>query len=880
MIIPFSTQILPSLADGGGKGLSLIKMTQAGLPVPPGFICQVSFFDPWLAALQALPEWLAVQEALQNRADLQPSTTGLMAACEALSLTPRQDQQLTAALAALATEGLLAVRSSSPEEDLEGASFAGGYKTSLGVTRETLLDALRASFASVFDERVFVYKQQQSFATDRPRIAVVVQQQIAAQTAGVGFSLNPLTNDYDEAVINANWGLGESVVSGMVTPDHFVVDKAARKIIESTLGGKETIITLLPNGGIQHQANPDPDAFCLSNDQVIAVTEMLIRIENIYEKPMDIEWAYSSRKLYLLQARPITAFIPLPPEMLTEPGARRPLYLDASLSEGMTTNRPMLPLTIDWAFGSIGMFIEPMMGPIEIRADGEPSQSLFFGAGGRIYINVSQMMTMVSVDQMSSEMRAGDALLADLMESVDPEHYEAEEKIKSLRWGSILSRVPRALWAARHSVAKTIAAFWRPETYHRFHAKLINTAISDIQSADHADLSIRELIQKFNKELTPIMAKAGLPPIVPYFYYVGRLGKIFGKDTAVDPQLLESLTLGFAGNEAVGIGIHLYQMAQMLSPRDFADLDELSRRMTSGDLPAAFQTAWAEFIAHYGLRGPGELELSNTRYGDDPRLALEQMSYMTGSDFDPEAMQQEHVAARQRAYEQLLERVSGRKRRQLARIYKILDLLGPTRDTPKYLWVLDNGAVRRRALQEGQRFVEAGRLDSPEDIFWLTLDEIDAANADPAYDLRQRHAQKQPIYRKLEQVIAFPHMIDSRGRIMQIEQPVGDPNVLTGLGISRGVATGRVKVLHTPREKPIEKGDILVAYTTDPGWTPLFVNAEAIILEVGGMLQHGGVVAREFGKPCVAGIQGITTTLQDGQFVEVDGTTGVVRILD
>jgi pyruvate,water dikinase len=272
--------------------------------------------------------------------------------------------------------------------------------------------------------------------------------------------------------------------------------------------------------------------------------------------------------------------------------------------------------------------------------------------------------------------------------------------------------------------------------------------------------------------------------------------------------------------------------------------------------------------------------LANARYGDDPKLALEQMSYMADSDFDPEEMQNRRVAERQQAYEQLLQKVSGRKRRQLERVYKILDLFGPVRDTPKYLWVLDNGAVRCRALQEGQMFVAQGRLDAPEDIFWLTLDEIDAANADPSFDLRQVRDAKKPFYRKLDQVMAFPHLIDSRGRIGQIEKPKDDPHVLTGLGISRGVATGRVKVLHTPREKPVEKGDVLVAYTTDPGWTPLFVNATAILLEVGGMLQHGGVVAREYGKPCVAGIQGITTTLQDGQLVEVDGTTGIVRILD
>jgi len=181
------------------------------------------------------------------------------------------------------------------------------------------------------------------------------------------------------------------------------------------------------------------------------------------------------------------------------------------------------------------------------------------------------------------------------------------------------------------------------------------------------------------------------------------------------------------------------------------------------------------------------------------------------SDFDPEETLKRHVAERQEAYDQLQQTLRGRKRRQLQRAYKIIDLLASTRDTPKYLMVMANGALRRRALLEGKRFVEQGRLDAADDIFWFTVDGIETANADPTFDLRQARDAKLPFYRKLKQVIAFPHLIDSRGRIGQVERPEGDPNVLTGLGISRGVATGRVKILHTPREKPVEKGDILVA---------------------------------------------------------------------
>ena len=235
----------PTLSEVGGKGLSLVRMTQAGLPVPPGFILDVAFFEPWISKLRSTPEWETVQTALHDDdEDLASATDDLKAICEKLELTNEQEEQIQDAVQALPDDALLAVRSSSPEEDLAGASFAGGYETTLGVTTETLRDAVRYSFASAFDERVFVYKQERGFAVDGSRIAVIVQQQIASEVAGVGFSLNPITNDYDEAVIDANWGLGESVVSGQVSPDHFVVNKESRSVVEKQLGGKETYLDI------------------------------------------------------------------------------------------------------------------------------------------------------------------------------------------------------------------------------------------------------------------------------------------------------------------------------------------------------------------------------------------------------------------------------------------------------------------------------------------------------------------------------------------------------------------------------------------------------------------------------------------------------------
>jgi pyruvate,water dikinase len=212
------------------------------------------------------------------------------------------------------------------------------------------------------------------------------------------------------------------------------------------------------------------------------------------------------------------------------------------------------------------------------------------------------------------------------------------------------------------------------------------------------------------------------------------------------------------------------------------------------------------------------------------------------------------------------------------RAYRLADLFAGSRDTPKHTMLLLTAEVRRRALAEGRRLTEAGRLDAPEHVFDLRFGDLRAAAEDATLDLRRIRDERTRFNRQLAASVRwFPPVIDSRGRILR--PPAGDetPGLLRGMAVSPGVARGPVKVLHHPHDKPVEKGDVLVAYTTDPGWTPLFVNAAAIVLEVGGVLQHGAVVAREYGKPCVVAIDRVVARLSDGETVEVDGTAGTVR---
>ena len=278
--------------------------------------------------------------------------------------------------------------------------------------------------------------------------------------------------------------------------------------------------------------------------------------------------------------------------------------------------------------------------------------------------------------------------------------------------------------------------------------------------------------------------------------------------------------------------------------------------------------------------GPLEMDLAYPKYGDDPRIALRQMAMLArGGSVNPGQIHERQARARQTAYEELAELLSPKNRRRLERAYhNILDF-EPAREMPKHHLTMVNLRIRRRLLALADRWVDGGRLDRREDIFELGFEDIDRAEQDPGLDLRELLASRNRFYHRARALVRhFPHAIDSRGRILRPDRP-HEPGELRGLAVSSGRVTGPVKVLHDPFEKAVEPGDILVAHTTDPGWTPLFINAGAVLLEVGGELQHGALVAREYGKPCVAGIVNLTRSLSDGQMVEVDGDAGVVRIL-
>ena len=465
LLISFPGGEHATLAEVGGKAYSLIRMAEAGLPVPPGVVLTTAFFAPWFDQIKTTASWAALAGATPER---WPALChDLKERCPALPLMPEQQralEDLRAVLEAQSTGGLFAVRSSSPEEDLTSASFAGGYETRLGARLADLEDAVRHCFASSLDARVFVYKKEHGFDVLAPRIAVVVQQQIDSEVAGVGFSLNPLTNDYDEAVIDANWGLGESVVAGLASPDHFIVDKVARNLVEETIGEKQISIWLDGGGGTTRRENHRSAERTLTDAQLVELTDVMTRIEALYEKPMDIEWAYAGGHLYVLQARPITTYVPLPPEMMTTPGQRRMLYTDIALSSGLTINAPISPMGLAWMEENITSLGEMFFGSVDLALTFE--EKFWFFAGGRMYQNLSNVMWLANPKKMAKAGAASDALMSEILATIDAKRYRSAKrppwaKLRMLRY------MPRVLWRMRSAFGNTLGAILAPERARR-----------------------------------------------------------------------------------------------------------------------------------------------------------------------------------------------------------------------------------------------------------------------------------------------------------------------------------------------------------------------------------------------------------------------------
>jgi phosphohistidine swiveling domain-containing protein len=871
-IFPFTSNDLPDMDQVGGKALALIQMTRAGMPVPPGFVLTVKFFDPWIERLKQPLD--CAEQANADVSTILWATKAARKLCHDLTLNEQQRGELRSALNQFQSNNhghLLAIRSSSPEEDLEGASFAGGYETSLGVTDKTIEAAILHSFTSSFDERIILYKKEHGLRLDQPRIAIIVQQQVDADSAGVAFSLNPLNNCYDEVVINANHGLGESVVSGEADPDVFVIEKLTHEIIETKIGRKEKVIRLNHQGGITKSTRATNLEASITPAQVQELTELIDQIEAYYQKPVDIEWAISGGKMFLLQARPITTYLPLPDEMITAPGQPKRLYANSTLIEqGM--QEPLSVLGTDF----LSYVLNEVGGPIARGAIG--LDGITFTAGGGYYMNISYAQKLGMRGASLAPGSIGDPRVTAILDSIDMVQYlgvDLPAKLKAMRGKMMLNMLPMA--------KSVLGAYLKPEQLLQRYQAALPQEIRRLETFSGDGLSLQAQTIELTGLLSFFYDDYGIPMILAAQFAQQHIQNLFKQKTSQVQDHLVNLGISLPGNKTAEMGELMYALASSVEISSCDSAADFLTALERGTLSPDFVRRWENFMTEFGMRCPAEIDPATPRPSEQPALFFEQLKNMSLSVNGSLSFFDEARAKRETAYRALYEialKKSKKQARALEKYYKTWLTFGGYRETPKHYVIKVIEIFRHRVLVMAQSFVANGRLDTPEQIFDLMIADIDQAGIDPALDLRALAQERTLLTNKIRKSHLVARVFDSRGRIYFPPHQVVTDGEMTGVPISPGVVQGQVKVFRHATDKQLLPGEILVARATDPGWTPLFINARGIILEIGGALQHGAVVAREYGIPCVSGLDDATSKLKDGQFVEVDGSNGVVRILE
>ncbi|MEV0644163.1 PEP/pyruvate-binding domain-containing protein [Phytomonospora sp. NPDC050363] len=847
----------------GGKAANLGVMTRAGLPVPSGLCLTTEAYAR------------VTGTALDNVLDALDGDTAplaeLAARARRIVATAPVPADIAEAVTALAdADTPYAVRSSATAEDLPHASFAGQQDTYLNVVGvPALLDAVRRCWASLWTDRAVAYRAANGVGHRSVRLAVVVQRMVDAATAGVMFTADPVTGRRHQIVIDAAPGLGESVVSGAVNPDHFVVDPGGR-ITERRLGDKTVVVRALPGGGTESRAVEADDGPCLTDEQILALAELGRRVEAHYGGPQDTEWAIDADGgLWLTQARPVTTLYPLP----DNPHGELRAYMSLSVAQGVF--RPITPMGISALRVIAAGAARDIFGiPVADLRAGPPA---FAESAGRVLGDITGPLRNA----------VGRRVL--------PRVFDVMEARSAVAMRSLFDRPEFAVrkGSARRFLRKAAGVLWRHRIPLRVAAAVARPAAARARAADGlrhlttrlaapADATLTERLGHVEKTLAgqPALVLPTVAPAAAAGFAMFGLAALLLRDRARDgdlPVVLRALP----HNVTTEMDLALWLLAAGLRDSEPAaslllstPAAELAVRRSSW--PPELSDGLAAFLTAYGHRAVGEIDLGLPRWSEDPAHLLGVLANYLRSDpgeHAPDAIFRRGAREAEAKIAELAGRC-GPLRGRLVRfaLGRARELAG-LRETPKFWFVTALAAMRAELAAVGAELVASGRLDAVDDVYFLTLTDLRGTAG-----LRALAADRRETYAREMRRRHLPRVLLSDGTEPEAAAVEASDGALTGTPASPGRVTGVARVVLDPVGAHLEPGEILVAPSTDPGWTPLFLTAGALVMEMGGANSHGSVVAREYGIPAVVGVRDAVEAIRTGQRVTVDGTGGTVTV--
>jgi pyruvate,water dikinase len=847
------------IAIVGGKGAHLGELSRIeGVRVPAGFCVTTDAFRRIMAEAPSIDERLDRLSRLNpgDREAIRTLSAEIRRALEGIAIPDDLAAAITLALGRLGEQAAYAVRSSATAEDLPTASFAGQQDTYLNIVGPAILQHISRCWASLFTERAVTYRLWNGFDHRKVHMAVVVQQMVLPEAAGILFTADPVTSNRKVASVEANFGLGEALVSGLVNADAYKVREG--EVVAKAIATKQLAIRALPAGGTQEQAI-DParqEQPALTDAQAVRLAQLGRRIEAHFGHPQDIEWCLVDDGFQVVQSRPITTLFPIPA------AGDRENHVYVSVGHQQMMTDPMKPL-------GLSLFQLTALPPM-------------YEAGGRLFVDVTQHLTSpASREGLLEVLGRSDPLIRDALQTI----LERDDFIRSLPdegpAGAPAGDVPAPIDTDPAIVAELIGrnqasiAALKRNIRTKSESALLDFILADIQE-------LKRIL--FDPQSHQVFMSA----MEATRWLNEQLQAWLGEKNAAD-----TLTQSVPHNVTSEMGLALLDVADVIRPHsevvaflqhveDEGFLDELAK--LEGGREA--RDAIGAFLDKYGMRCVGEIDITRPRWSERP-TTLVPVILGNIKNFEPGAGERRFEQGRQEAWnkeQEVLERLQalpdGERKAEEARrmIDRVRTFIG-YREYPKYGMVSRYFVYKQALLEEAERLVQAHVLREKEDIFYLTFRELHNVVRANQVDDQLIHERKDAF--RSYQALTPPRVLTSDGEVIagayrRDDVPTG---ALVGLPVSAGIIEGRARVIHDMAEADLEAGDILVTAYTDPSWSPLFVAITGLVTEVGGLMTHGAVIAREYGLPAVVGVEQATRLIRNGQRIRVHGTDGYVEIL-
>ncbi|WNM36713.1 rifamycin-inactivating phosphotransferase [Streptomyces sp. Li-HN-5-11] len=848
----------------GGKGAHLGGLSRIeGIRVPGGFCVTTDAFRRIMAETPSIDDQLDQLSCVNpdDREAVRTLSARIRRTIEGTAVPADLAAAITRALARLGGRAAYAVRSSATAEDLPTASFAGQQDTYLNVVGPTaVLQHVSRCWASLFTERAVTYRRRNGIDHRTVHMAVVVQQMVFPHAAGILFTADPVTGNRKVATVDAGFGLGEALVSGQVNPDVFKVRHG--EVVARTIAAKQRAVEALPAGGtrevaIESQRQRQP---ALTDAQVVRLVQLGRRIEAHFGRPQDIEWCLADDDFQIVQSRPITTLFPIPETDDQE----NHVYVSVGHQQMMTD--PMKPLGISvWQLTAMAPMHE---------------------AGGRLFVDVTRRLA-------SPASRAG---LLDLVGRGDPLVRDALETV--LDNDGFVPSLPDAGPGGPPAAGRAAGPPAPVETDPALVTELIERSQASIAALER-DIRTKtgpalfdfllEAFEEHKRVLSdPLSMRVIMAGMEATWWLNDKLREWLGEKNAAD-----TLTLSAPGNVTSEMGLALLDVADVIRPHpevvaflegveDENFLDELPKLAGGTEARDAIEA----YLDRYGMRCVGEIDITRPRWRERPTTLVPALLDNVRN-FEPGAAERRFEQGRQKAWKKeqdVLSRLralpdgDGKADEAKRMIDRVRTFIG-YREYPKYGIVSRYFVYKQALLEEAERLVQAHVLPEKEDIFYLTFQELHDVVRSNQVDGRLIQ-QRKDAFRSYH-ALTPPRVLTSDGEAVsgayrRDDVPAG---ALIGLPVSAGTIEGRARVILDVAQAELEAGDILVTAFTDPSWSPLFVGIAGLVTEVGGLMTHGAVIAREYGLPAVVGVAEATRLIRDGQRIRVHGTDGYIEIL-